>query len=63
MENGIIIALATLGAGLVGLIIRYSYRSKCEDVNFCWGFLKFHRDVRSEKDIVSQESIQNEEET
>ena len=60
MENGIIIALATLGAGLVGLIIRYSYRSKCEDVNFCWGFLKFHRDVRSENEIVSQESIDEE---
>jgi hypothetical protein len=63
MENAIIITLATMGSALIGLIIRYSYRSKCEDVNFCWGFLKFHRDVRSEKDIVSQESIQNEEET
>jgi len=60
MEDAIIITLATMGSALIGLIIRYSYRSKCEDVNFCWGFLKFHRDVKSEKEIITEENNDDE---
>jgi hypothetical protein len=57
MEDAIIITLATIATGIVGLIIRYSFRSKCEDFNCCFGCLKFHRDVRSEKaEITTQES-------
>jgi len=56
MEDAIIITLATIASAVIGLIIRYSFRSKCEDVNFCWGFLKFHRDIRSEKEVTTQES-------
>ena len=58
MEDAIIITLATIGSALIGLIIRYSFRSKCEDVNLCFGCLKFHRDIRSEKEITTQESIE-----
>ena len=60
MEDAIIITLGAMCSALIGLIIRYSYRSKCEDVNFCWGFLKFHRDVRSENEIINEESIDEE---
>jgi len=60
MEDAIIITLATMGSALIGLIIRYSYRSKCEDVNFCWGFLKFHRDVKSEKEIITEDNNDDE---
>ena len=58
MEDAILITLATIATGLVGLIIRYSFRSKCEDFNCCFGCLKFHRDVKSEKaeEVNTQES-------
>ena len=56
MDDAIIITLATIFSALVGLIIRYSFRSKCEDVNLCFGCLKFHRDTRSEKEVTTQES-------
>jgi hypothetical protein len=56
MEDAIIITLATIGSAVIGLIIRYSFRSKCEDVNCCFGCLKFHRDIRSEKEVTTQES-------
>jgi hypothetical protein len=57
MQDAIIITLATIGSALIGLIIRYSFRSKCDEVNCCFGFLKFHRDVKSEKaEITTQES-------
>ena len=57
MDDTIIITLATISSALIGLIIRYLFRSKCENVNFCFGCLKFNRDVRSEKaEITTQES-------
>ena len=60
MEDAIIITLGAMCSALIGLIIRYSYRSKCEDVNFCWGFLKFHRDVKSEKEIITEDNNDDE---
>ena len=56
MEDAIIITLATIASAVIGLIIRYSFRSKCEDVSCCCGLLKFHRDTRSEKEVTTQES-------
>jgi hypothetical protein len=60
MEDAVIIALATITTGLVGLLIRYSFRSKCENVSFCFGCLKFHRDVKSEKEIITEENNDDE---
>ena len=57
MQDAIIITLSTIASAVVGLIIRYSFRSKCDEVNCCFGCLKFHRDVKSEKaEITTQES-------
>jgi len=53
MDDTIIITLATICSALIGLIIRYSYRSKCKDVNCCFGCVKFHRDTRSEKEVTN----------
>ena len=53
----IIINLAKIFSAVVVLIIRYSFRSKCEDVNCCFGCLKFHRDIRSEKEITKQAKL------
>ena len=61
MQDAIIISVSTIAAGVVGLIVRYLFRSKCEDVNCCFGCLKFHRDVKSEKEVVErQESVEEE---
>ena len=57
MDDTIIITLATISSALIGLIIRYTFKSKCEDVTCCFGCLKFHRDINAEKaEITTQES-------
>jgi len=49
MANATLIyGLATLGTGVLGLAIRYSFKSKCQDVSLCFGFVKIHRDTESE---------------
>ena len=48
MDNVTIYGLATLGTGVLGLAIRYSFKSKCEDVSLCFGFVKIHRNTEDE---------------
>ena len=58
MQDAIIITLATIGSALIGLIIRYSFRSKCEDISCFYGCVKIHRDIKSEKEVERQESVE-----
>lgn len=40
--------IATVVMGAVGLAIKYGLKSKCDDINFCWGLIKIHRRVELE---------------
>ena len=47
--NGIFLyGLATLGVGLIGLLIKYGFKSKCSDVKICYGLVSIKRDVEAE---------------
>jgi len=48
MDNTLIYGLATLGAGVIGLLIRYGFKSKCSDVGLCYGLITIKRDVEAE---------------
>ncbi len=49
------ISLATLLVGAFGLSVKYCLRSKCEDLNLCFGLLKIHRNVQLEAEIEKRE--------
>jgi len=55
MNGTLILSLATLGAGVLGLIVKYGFKSKCSDVNICFGLCKVHRDIENE---VNAEQIE-----
>ena len=69
MANATLIyGLATLGSGVLGLSIRYCFKSKCEDVTLCFGLIKIHRNTEDEvkaeeielkNQPVKQESMKN----
>lgn len=48
MNDTLIYGLATLGCGVVGLLIRYGFKSKCSDVSLCFGLLAIKRDIEGE---------------
>jgi len=48
MDGTLVYGLATLGAGILGLLVRYSFRSKCTDVSMCFGCFRIQRDVNAE---------------
>jgi hypothetical protein len=37
--------------GFLGVILRYAYKTKCDNIDICWGLVKIHRDIRTEADI------------
>ena len=50
MDPILIATLATLATGFAGLMLRYSFRSKCSDVSLCWGALHIIRDTKAENE-------------
>lgn len=54
------LTLAGIIVGLLGVLIRFCFLSKCENVSICCDFIKIHRAVELELPNVDEE-IQNEE--
>ena len=54
IDNCTLVTICTMIVGLVGLSIRYCLKSKCENVDCCFGV--FHIDRRPELESNSIES-------
>ena len=48
ISDATLYAIVTLGAGVIGLLIKYSFKSKCTNVSCCFGMLQIERDVKRE---------------
>jgi len=48
MNDTLLYSLATLGVGLLALLVKYSFKSKCSDVSLCCGLITIHRDIDQE---------------
>ena len=49
------ITIATLICGSFGLVVRYCLKSKCDEVNLCFGLVKVHRDIKAEIELEEKE--------
>lgn len=56
------ISIATIISGFLGLAIRYCFKSKCEDIKLCWGFIEINRNVLVEEQLEMGEDKTNEDE-
>jgi hypothetical protein len=48
IDNSTLYGISIAGMGLIGLIVRYSFRSKCSDVSLCFGLVHIQRDIQQE---------------
>lgn len=48
MDSTLIYGLGSLGVGLLAILIRYSFKSKCTDVSLCFGLVHIQRDIDNE---------------
>ena len=49
MDDSILIVVLTGGCSLLALLVRYAFKSKCDQVNLCWGLLEIHRKIENEQ--------------
>jgi hypothetical protein len=42
------LTISSLVCGSFGLVVRYCLKSKCEDINLCYGLIHVKRDVKLE---------------
>lgn len=57
MNDSLVYGIATLGVGLLALIVKYGFKSKCSDVSLCFGLIHIQRDI--EQEIVEQKIENN----
>lgn len=55
MNDTLLYSLAVLGTGLAGVLIRYSFKSKCSDVGLCCGLIQIKRDIEAEVESEKNE--------
>lgn len=48
VDSSLIYGCATLGVGVIALLIRYTFKSKCSDVSLCFGLIQIKRDINQE---------------
>jgi len=57
MDDSLVYGIATLGVGLLALVVKYGFKSKCSDVSLCFGLIHIQRDI--EQEIVEQKMENN----
>ena len=56
MNDSLIYGIATLFTGLIALLVRYGFKSKCSNVSLCFGLIKIERDIEQE---IEEQKIEN----
>jgi hypothetical protein len=56
-SESLLYGLVTLGAGLVALIIRYTFKSKCTEITLCYGGIHIVRDTQLEMEESKNEQL------
>jgi hypothetical protein len=48
MDDSLIYGISTLAVGLLALVVRYGFKSKCSDVSLCCGLISVKRNIEQE---------------
>lgn len=55
VNNVTLYGISTLVVGLLGICIRYAFKSKCSDVGLCCGLIHIQRNIELEVQSEQQE--------
>ncbi len=59
LSDAILLSIICSTVGVLSLLIRFCYISKCTTVNICCGMLKINRDVAEEHNKNNNDEIKN----
>jgi hypothetical protein len=54
MEPTLLYGIVSIGAGVLILIVKTCFKSKCSDVSLCFGLIHVQRDI--EQEIIEQQN-------
>ena len=57
IDSTTLILILTISTGFLGLLLKYSFKSKCDSVNLCCGCIKVHREVSKEEPEIRNEKV------
>ena len=55
VDSVFLLSVSTIVAGVIGIAIKYCLKSKCNDVNCCFGCIRVQRDIEAEVEIEEQQ--------
>ena len=55
ISDAVILSIIASGVGVIGLLIKYSFASKCNRTNCCFGCIQIERDTIHEQNIVNDD--------
>lgn len=50
-----LLSIVTIFSGIIGLCIRYAFRSKCSHIKCCFGLCQIERDIRLEIELEQKQ--------
>jgi hypothetical protein len=56
MDSTLLYGIVSIGAGVIIMIIKICFKSKCSDVSICYGLIHIERDVLQEIEEQKMES-------
>lgn len=56
IDNTTLYGVVTIAAAVLGVCIRYTFRSKCTEVKCCYGLVDIKRDIEGEIETTEIES-------
>lgn len=59
VDSVFLLSVVTIGSGIVGLMVRYCFKSKCSDINCLYGCLQIKRDIKSEIELEENQIAHN----
>lgn len=59
IDNTTLYGIVTIAAAVIGVCIRYAFRSKCTEVKCCFGLINIKRDIEKEVETTEIEAHVN----
>lgn len=61
VSESLLYGLVTIGAGLIALMVRYAFKSKCTEISLCCGGIHIVRDTQIEMEETKDERLKKQE--
>jgi hypothetical protein len=66
MDNVLLLSIVSVGSALIGLLIKYGFKSRCSDIHLCFGLVEIKRNSDlefKEREMEIKNNVKDDDET